>query len=176
MERIVISDTNIFIDLWTMRLLREFFMLPFEIHTVDMVLAEITDSNQKEEIVIATKNGRLEIEQIQSNELPDVLKLKSGNLSITDAAVWYMAKKKSALLLSGDNKLRRLAESDKVRVAGILYILDVLIEHEIIDISYAAECLELLKGKNKRLPLAEVDNRLNNWTQLNKYKEGKEGM
>lgn len=40
MERIVISDTNIFIDLWTMRLLGEFFMPPFEIHTVDMVLAE----------------------------------------------------------------------------------------------------------------------------------------
>lgn len=174
MERIVISDTNIFIDLWTMRLLGKFFMLPFEIHTVDMVLAEITDSNQNEEITIAIKNGRLGVEEIQPTELPDVLKLMSGNLTVTDAAVWYTAKKKSALLLSGDNKLRRLAESDNVRVAGILYILDVLIEHGIIAAGYAAECLELLKGKNKRLPLAEVDNRLNNWTQLNKHKE--EGM
>ncbi len=165
MDKLVISDTNIFIDLLTMNLLSEVFMLPCEIHTIDMVLLEIEKIDQKEKIMSFVEIGKLKIYETESNELSDVLALKSGNLSITDAAVWYHARKHSALLLTGDNRLRRLAEADNVRVAGVLYILDKLINCKIIPTSYAAECLEQLKMKNKRLPQTEVDNRLKMWMQ-----------
>ncbi len=174
MDKLVISDTNILIDLWTMRLVGEFLMLPFEIYTVDMVLREIEQPDQNDIIRSVIKMGKLGIFQTESNELNDVLALISSNLSITDAAVWFHAKKHSALLLTGDNRLRKLAEADNVRVAGVLYILDKLIDYEIIPASYAAECLEHLKEKNKRLPLVEVDSRLKQWTQIDKDMEGKE--
>lgn len=51
MDKLVISDTNIFIDLLTMNLLSEVFMLPCEIHTIDMVLLEIEKIDQKEKIM-----------------------------------------------------------------------------------------------------------------------------
>lgn len=37
MEIIVVSDTNIFIDLIEVGLLDKFFSLPWEIHTTDMI-------------------------------------------------------------------------------------------------------------------------------------------
>lgn len=174
MDKFVISDTNILIDLWTMRLVEEFLMLPYEIYTVDMVLREIEQLDQNETIMSVVKMGKLGIFQTKPDEINDVLALRSGNLSITDAAVWFHAKKHSALLLTGDNRLRKLAEADNVRVAGVLYILDKLVEYEIVSASYAAESLEQLKEKNKRLPQAEIDSRLKQWTQIVKDMEGKE--
>lgn len=47
MEKIVVSDINIFIDLISVNLLDGFFSLPWEIHTTDMIMKELKDSNQK---------------------------------------------------------------------------------------------------------------------------------
>lgn len=47
MVKIVVSDTNIFIDLISVNLLDGFFSLPWEIHTTDMIMRELKDSNQK---------------------------------------------------------------------------------------------------------------------------------
>ena len=45
MEKIVVSDTNIFIDLISVSLLDGFFSLPWEIHNTDMIMKELKDSN-----------------------------------------------------------------------------------------------------------------------------------
>lgn len=141
-------------------------MLPYEIHSTDMVLREIELSNQKETILSVIEMGKLEINQTLPECISDVVNLMKSNLSITDAAVWYHAKQQSALLLTGDNRLRKLAEADNVHVAGILFVLDSLVENDIISAGYAAKCLELLKETNRRLPQSEVDKRLREWTQI----------
>lgn len=76
-----------------MRLVGEFFMLPCEIHTVDMVIREIELSSQKETMMNVIKMGKLMIDQTASESINDVVNLMKGNLSITDAAVWYHTKK-----------------------------------------------------------------------------------
>ena len=43
---IVVNDTNIFIDLHSIRLLDQFFELPITVHTVDFVINELTDEVQ----------------------------------------------------------------------------------------------------------------------------------
>lgn len=43
---IVVNDTNIFIDLYSVGLIDAFFNLPFEVHTVDFVVNEIEDEQQ----------------------------------------------------------------------------------------------------------------------------------
>ena len=47
MEKIVVSDTNIFIDLISVNLLDGFFSLPWEIHTTDMIMKELKDSKAR---------------------------------------------------------------------------------------------------------------------------------
>lgn len=48
MNIIVVSDTNVFIDLISIGLQEQFFQLPMEIHTTDMVVLEIKRSGQHE--------------------------------------------------------------------------------------------------------------------------------
>ena len=166
MEKVVISDTNILIDLYQTSLLGVFFALPVEIHTMDMVVAEMKTSPLREAIGELIRKGVLLVDNIDQEQMQDVLKLKSGNLSITDCAVLYTAKAHQWTLLTGDKKLRSKAESIGVSVRGILYVFDELMSASKIDPSYAAEKLELLSRGNKRLPHAEVEIRLRNWTLL----------
>ena len=46
MNIIVVSDTNVFIDLISIGLQEQFFQLPMEIHTTDMVVFEVNRSDQ----------------------------------------------------------------------------------------------------------------------------------
>ncbi len=62
-----------------------------------------------------------------------ILSSNTNNASFTDCSVWYYAKKTNGRLLTGDNKLRKSAEKDNVKVSGILYVFDNLIEYGIID-------------------------------------------
>ena len=47
---IIVNDTNIFIDLHSIGLLSQFCLLPYEIRTVDFVMAEIVDKRQRESV------------------------------------------------------------------------------------------------------------------------------
>lgn len=44
---IVINDTNIFLDLYSVDLLEAFFQLPVHVHTVDFVVDEIKQPAQR---------------------------------------------------------------------------------------------------------------------------------
>lgn len=47
MGTIVVNDTNIFIDLISVDLLDEFFSMPIDIHTTDLVVHELTEPLQQ---------------------------------------------------------------------------------------------------------------------------------
>lgn len=58
---IVVNDTNIFIDLYSVGLIDAFFNLPFEVHTVDFVVNEIEDEQQSLLVNQLIDNGRLTV-------------------------------------------------------------------------------------------------------------------
>lgn len=58
---IVVNDTNIFLDLMSVGLLDISFKLPLKFHTVDYVVAEITDMEQKTQIMKLVETGKLRI-------------------------------------------------------------------------------------------------------------------
>jgi len=164
--RWVISDTNILIDLQKTGLMGVFFTLPNEVHTTDLVIEEIVEPEQKTEILDLVNKGYLVVDSLDPEEMSAVSALIEGNLSIADCSVWYCARKRDWILLTGDKRLRTRAEKDGVCVGGILYVLDRLVEYNTIPKAYAAEKLELLRRINKRLPQEEVDSRLREWTEL----------
>ena len=53
---IVISDTNIFIDLWNIGLLERFCELPLSIHTTDFIIGELKTQGVKDAIIPRRKN------------------------------------------------------------------------------------------------------------------------
>ena len=52
METVVVSDTNIFIDLYDVGLLNEFFSMDIQVHTTDFIINELTVEDQKRSVLI----------------------------------------------------------------------------------------------------------------------------
>lgn len=167
MEKIVVSDTNIFIDLISVNLLDEFFSLPWEIHTTDMVINELIHSEQHKAIEEFQQKGCLKIKAFDANELMRIVKMKTeqqtSNASIQDCSVWKLAKDLKCALLTVDNKLRKIVQKDNIEIHGILYLFDKMLELEIIDNETATNKLQSLFSINSRLPKEEIDKRITLW-------------
>lgn len=169
MMEIVVSDTNIFIDLYSIGLLEALCALPYDLRTVDFVIAEITDQNQAAVISKLIANEKIKVENFDSDELADIVgeySTVSGNLSVPDCSVCYYARKHSATLLTGDRRLRKYAEANNVTVKGVLFIFDELIACKVISAEYAAMKLRELLGINVRLPRSEVEKCIERWNKM----------
>lgn len=164
--KILVNDTNILIDLHSVGLLEEMCRLPYEIHTVDFVVAEIADADQRRIFDELVAQGGIFIDGFTADEVIEIVEEHSsvsGNLSIPDCSVCYFARKHNVPMLTGDRRLRRYAEEQSIEVHGILFIFDELVKHDIISTSMAADRLEELFAINARLPKAEIRERINRW-------------
>lgn len=167
--KILVNDTNIFIDLHSVGLLEEMCRLPYEIHTVDFVVAEIADADQRRIFNELVAQGGIFIDGFTADEVIEIVEEHSsvsGNLSIPDCSVCYFARKHNVPMLTGDRRLRRYAEEQSIEVHGILFIFDELVRHDIISTSMAADRLEELFTINTRLPRAEIRERINRWRNV----------
>lgn len=166
-EKIIVSDSNIFFDLLSMNLLKEFFDLPCEIATTDFVVNEIIKPDQLEMVSKYIHSKRLHVESFEFNELIDINKIylnNNNNASITDCSVWYYAKKTQGRLLTGDAKLKRVATEDNVKVSGLLFIIDNLIDYGILPKKECANKLSKLLEANSRLPKSDCEERIKVWS------------
>ena len=168
-ERIVISDTNIILDLLFLNMLDDFFSLPCDICTTDLVIDEIVQPAQQKILDSFVKSRKLEVVQFSPSEFSNITNLfvmNPNNASLTDCSVWYYAKQTNGRLLTGDGKLRKAAENDNVKVSGILYVFDNLIEYKILSRNKAADLLENLLKVNMRLPKDECEKRILTWRNI----------
>ena len=164
---IIVNDTNIFIDLHSIGLLGELCELQYDVRTVDFVINEITDPEQSKELSALAMKGKIRIESFNAEELEEIITEHSsvpGNISIPDCSVCYYARKHAATLLTGDRQLRKYAETSNVSVRGILFIFDELVANNVIPSQQAATKLRELVAINVRLPKAEIEKRINNWS------------
>ena len=165
-ERIVISDANIIFDLLSVSLLEAFFALPCEICTTDLVISEITRPEQLKIVQKFINSKKLGVVSFNAAAFSQVISLHTSctnNASIADCSVWYYAKKVDGRLLTGDSKLRSAAQKNGVKVSGVLYLFDNLIEYNILSPKEAAENLEALMNLNMRLPKGECESRIQFW-------------
>jgi len=166
MQPLVVSDANIFIDLWQIDLLEEFFQLPLKIHTTDYVIEELTKGDIYTIIHNYSKHKKLIIQEFDGDEVEVIkaLKTKQKGLSNADCSVLFLAQKNECKLLTGDNKLNCTATKEGIDVHGLLYVFDLLVEeHQILPPQKAVQCLESLIFSNARLPIKEVESRIKKW-------------
>lgn len=169
MGKLVVSDTNIFIDLIHMGLLGDFFLLPFDITTVDFVIRELKKAGQKETVLEYEARKKLKIVEFSEAEISEIFYLKQstkGNVSYQDCAVWLCAKKTNATILTGDRALTIRAKDDNIEVHGLLYVLDQIVLHNIIPANLVADKLEELTKENKRLPEDIIKELIHRWRSL----------
>ncbi len=114
--------------------------------------------------------GRLEVYELTARDLTEAFALRTqyARLSEQDCSAFLKARQLEAILLTGDNVLRRLARKENQEVHGHLWLFDQLVASENLSPSQAREKLKsLCEVINPRLglPKKEVDKRLSAWTE-----------
>ncbi len=169
MGKLVVSDANIFIDLIVMGFIGDFFQLPFDIMTVDFIMRELKKSGQKEIVQAYEARKKLTIQTFSAGEIDKINALRESEgykLSVQDCSIWFCAKKSGAAILTGDKALTTKARGDGIEVHGLLYVLDKLVEQNIIPPALASKKLSELTGDNKRLPKKLVNEFISRWDSL----------
>ena len=140
--------------------------LPYEIHTVNFVAAELIDEDQKKAFEELVVNGKIVVNSFTAEEVMEIVaehSSVSGNLSIPDCSVCYYAKKHDVPMITGDRRLRRHAEKLSIEVHGILFLFDDMVANSVISPIDAANKLEELMTLNSRLPQAAIRERIDKW-------------
>jgi len=157
---LLITDTNIWLDLENGNLLETVFDLPF--FFVSPVFAGEEIDHEKWELL---KSLGLTVYDLNPEQISEIYTLNQYNRSVstTDLSSFILARDLSAILLSGDGALRKLAKKHAIEVHGALWLLDQLILHGIIPASRAAAVLIRMIERGARFPKNECDKRLKAW-------------
>lgn len=170
-KNLIISDTNVFLDLYDADSLKEFFSLPYDIHTTMLVFSEIRGDRQLQSIKPFIDCGKLKIEQLSDAEFASCLNLSlttPGDLSVTDCSVWQKAKEQNAKLITNDKRLRKAAENDNIEVHGILYIFEEMTRNNVMSAEKAMKSISKLIHINKRFPRKQAEVLLENLKDVKK--------
>jgi predicted nucleic acid-binding protein len=165
MNIIVVSDTNVFIDLISIGLQEQFFQLPMEIHTTDMVVFEVKRRGQSDIMKDLIKRCCIKVKTHTPEEMLPFFQSehKRYNLSPADYSVLTYSKNNSYVLLTGDGNLRKVALSEGVEVHGTIYVVAEMVEHHILTELQGAMKLEMLLGNNQRLPKSIINRLIEKW-------------
>lgn len=157
--KLIVTDTNVFFDIMSIKILPDFFGLDFEICTTDFVINEIIRVDQAEQIQTFIRSKKLIVYKFTSDEIEEVINLKTKrNLRrITDKSVLWKALQLKCRLLTGDKNLRNEAEEQGLEVNGSLWVIKMLVESKIVTPVVATELLEKLKTVNDSLPKDGID-------------------
>ena len=160
--KLLISDTNVCIDLYFGNLLNVISALPFEIGISDAILLELIKPTSQEII-----EADFKIYSIKSTSVANVFTFaeKYVKPSIQDLFSMVTARDYDAILLTGDKSLRKAAKSEGIEFKGVLWILDSLLFYKVIDHHKAIKSLQSIIDHGARLPKSECDKRIRLWNK-----------
>lgn len=156
-----INDANILMDIVKLDLTVSFLALEFELYTTDFVFAEM-EPEQQEQLLSDTliKIGA------SAEDMTAIFNLSEqhAGLSYEDCSTWYFAQKMDGILVTGDGKLRTKARASGVEVRGMIYIIEQIKQQGLLPTVDCIEKLRLLRELNDRLPMNEIENRIQTWS------------
>lgn len=151
---LLISDTNILIDIEDGNLTPLVFRLPYEIAVPD-ILFELELREQHNHLLEAgLKVKSLTTQSIKKTES---LNYKYPRPSLTDHSALALAMQEKCPLLTGDKDLRAAAKSEGVEVHGTLWIIEKLLNEKLIKQAQARDSFDSMKAKGSRLPWGDVE-------------------
>lgn len=144
--RIIISDTCCMIDLRKAKLLREALQLPYTFVMPDTLFEDewlcLSDAEKK----VLRENG-LEVRELPGASVQRAQGYLNQHkrLHINDCFALALAEDiQDSILLTGDSRLRRIAEDKQMQVQGVLWITDQLEEHSVVPLMQLHGVLQLL--------------------------------
>lgn len=161
MQRVYISDTNIWIDFGHAGLLDALFALPFTFVSTEFVVDELYHP-----LPAGLEARGLVVETLPPEVIETLFGLMAehSNSSLADVSCYLVARTRGMPLLTGDGRLRKQAVKDGVQVHGALWLLDQLVAHQIIAAPHAAAALQAMLDAGARLPQADCAHRFTVWS------------
>ena len=153
MAKLVI-DANIFIDIEVADLTCEIFRLSDIIVTPDVLFKEELSDRHPELPILG-----LAVARLSSSEVAEVERLRAlyQKPSTNDLFALPLAKARGWTLLSGDANLREAAKIENVDVHGTLWLMEYMVDSEIITPRQASVGLKQMRKHGRRLPWTKVE-------------------
>ena len=146
---LMISDANVLIDLEEGELIEQLFKLPYDIHCPDTLFYEELEEQHHSLLDLGLQLMVLDgITVLEANRLI----LQYSKVSNNECFALALAKSANCPLLSGDQALRKAADAEAVEVYGTIWIVERLIQRNIIDLFQAEAAFIRMKDSKRRLP------------------------
>jgi predicted nucleic acid-binding protein len=155
-----VADANILFDLHNGLILTSVVVLPYHFIVPDAVFAELDAQLRSMVQDLGFEIGSLKAETV--GEIV-ALRLEHSRLSVADLFALFVARDRQAMLLTGDLRLRMLAESRGLIVHGALWVLDELYAQRILSAQESLAALERILALGGRLPESECQKRRLLW-------------
>ena len=157
----MVTDANIWIDLLAAGLEGRLLALFAQLLIPNLVFVELLEDGA------ALKTLGLRVQSLDGDQVERIVDLartypacsRPDLSTIVIAADWGLP------LLTGDAALRGAAESEGLEVHGVLWVLDRLVETELITLAEARVGLDRILAAGARLPAGEVGRRWNAWNR-----------
>lgn len=162
LQSVLVTDTNIWIDLENGGVLIEVFRLPYQFLIPDFAIQELIQPGWKTLEVLGVKAHELPADQIV---VLHQLRRTYQNLSIIDLAAFLIAKMLDTILVTGDRRLNELANAHGLTVHGVLWLLDEMLRFKILTLEQAKKALEQMLESGARLPAEECRIRFVRWSK-----------
>lgn len=161
--RIIISDSSCLIDLHKGGLLQAIFSLPFRFAIPQPLFdEEILSISEKEKAALVASGMEVMVLPGEHVSVARVYFNENRRLKLNDCFALVLAEAtEKAILFTGDQPLRQLAESKDIETHGVLWAIDMLGEHTDIDPGLLLEALLIFEDDPLvRLPGDEIKVRI----------------
>ena len=155
-----VADANVLFDLCNGRVLTSLSALPYRFIVPDAVFAELDPPLRNMVQGLGFEVSGLEAETVLEIY---VLRPEHPRLSVADLFALFVARDRQAMLLTGDGRLKRLAEAWELTVHGTLWVLDELYAQQALNAQDAWAALERILALGGRLPASECQKRWLLW-------------
>jgi len=166
--KIAVTDACIFIDLIELDLVSSFFQLNVDLHTTIDVINELFP-NQKKILQAYEAVNKLNVHNLGEGDFSEMEKIPfPKGLSHQDKSVIYLALTLgNAIVLSSDKLVRSFAEKQGLEYHGLLWIIDELVDQDVIIRNLAVSILQNLLSintmYNNPTTQKEIDRRIHEW-------------
>lgn len=152
--QLLISDSNIFIDMEVSNLTQKMFELPYSFAVPDILYYEELKDDHEDLLSLGLKVLPMSSGTIKYMEsIVSLYRQASRN----DLFALALAKQEACPLVTGDRALRYAGEKEAVIIFGTIWIVDELVKFEIITINQAKEAFEMMKENKRRLPWSLIE-------------------
>jgi predicted nucleic acid-binding protein len=155
-----VADASVLIDLNDGRVLDVLSGMSDRFYVPDVVVAELDEPDGA-----TLRRAGLRPESLPGEAVVEVMRLtrEERRISVEDASALVLAETTRRVLLTGDRRLRELAQKRGVAVHGTLWLLERMVAEGALTRRRAAEALEKMLECDRRLPESEARSLIHRW-------------